>query len=69
MIFLSPAWFDNTFLGIAVSQYLGILAVIAAATIVSFLLTASVRYVIRTRAPRHRRTFWLAEFARVHRGI
>jgi len=69
MIFLSPAWFDNTFLGIEVSQYLGILAVIAAATIVSFLLTASVRYVIRTRAPRHRRTFWLAEFARVHRGV
>ena len=69
MIFLSPAWFDNTLLGIEVSQYLGILAVVVLATVISFLLTTSIRYVIRNRAPDHRRVFWLAEFARVNRGI
>ncbi len=69
MIFLSPAWFDNTFLGIEMSQYLGILAVVVLATVISFLLTTSIRYVIRNRAPDHRRVFWLAEFSRVNRGI
>ncbi len=69
MIFLSPAWFDDTFLGIEVSQYLGILAVVVLATVISFLLTTSIRYVIRNRAPDHRRVFWLAEFARVNRGV
>ena len=69
MIFLSPAWFDNTFLGVEVSQYLGVLAVITAATIVSFLITTSVRYIISKRAPDHRRAFWLSEFRRVNRGI
>ena len=68
-LFLAPAWFKDTYIGIEVEQLIGIGALVVVAGVVHLLASQALRLYLRARLSVQDREFWDQERSRLRRAL
>ena len=67
-LFLTPDWFEDTYIGIEVEQFIGIGVMVVVAGVVHLLVSQALRLYVRARLHGDDREFWDQERARLGRA-
>ncbi len=67
-LFLTPDWFEDTYIGIEVEQFIGIGVMVVVAGVVHLLVSQALRLYVRARLHGDDRKFWDQERARLGRA-
>ena len=67
--FLAPDWFNDTYLGIEVEQYVGLAILVAVAPLTYAIISLALRVYVRTRFQEDDHAFWNKERARLGRAL
>ena len=67
--FLAPAWFQDTYLGIEVQQYLGLVILVVVSAITYVVVNQALKLYVRARFHEDDHEFWEAERGRLGRAL
>ncbi|MXY73168.1 MAG: mechanosensitive ion channel family protein [Dehalococcoidia bacterium] len=68
-LFLTPDWFEDTYIGIEVEQFIGIGVMVLVAVAAQVLLTQALKLFVHARAAQEDREFWHKERERLGRAL
>ncbi len=67
--FLTPDWFEDTYIGIEVEQFIGLGVLLVVAVAANLLVSQALRLFVRTRLSGENREFWSRERGRIGRAL